>query len=1308
MNDLINISNSHVSSENNDRIERNTLLYPISKAFLEQYPQYSDMIDTFDQSVESMCKLINSDSVIDTVITCKNGYNINFKLNMKNVRMYTPDSIEAAKFSNYGYTPTPNFALATKKTYSAVMVADINFSISHINVINGQTSNEYTGIVKDGYCVNIPIPMGCKYCSLRKYDPRTLVKSAEDRKELYGYFIIDGFIRYILPIYKKPFNKPIILKNDYDEQLSRTEVLYTSGYEYENSYYTIGAMVIQKTASTGRSGRQGSLPDFGFSLMFNHPAMNTETVIAGKHSKKLINFIPIRFMFYAFGCNNDEDILKYICPGLNDFSLMNAICNACTRGYKHMEAIKLAELKIVKNDDDYIILEEPLTENIAKYIIGCIILNANTKKEILEKSKNSIILYKTYIIELVNDILNNRMMPGVKRDENRNNAICLELGYIVSKLYYIGLGLESSQDKTSLTNRRIRIGQQLSREFKTFHNVRLRDIITDIKPVIEQHSSYNDLTQTISNRLLSLAKTISGNQSRSLINAFKGTSKEQSKLRTEILVPKNQIFVWNKLREIVISSELKVVGATVSWEHRTVHQSELFFICPTETPEAGSQTGRFKTPTIHTRVTLSSHNDNTTEMFKPDEESIKKLIKTSPEFVTNVVSYDTYYNIRINGSIVGFIPELDPVEKLYRKLMDARYLDDNIPIDCTIVLNNNNGSLDIWTDTGRLTSLFVVVNKTFDIKIGKKNKQENVKLTDINIVVKKEFKEWIDMCNKTPSLLPSSGTSSDTLSNTSSNTPLNIGLKKNFIEYLCPDMAITNCVIAPSLSEFYENPILYTHIALPGSVHGIIAANIPCINMNAGVKAAYATNHVKQAIGVVNKYPQLDYPAEKNILLKPQAPLVSTCTYNYLNLSDYAYGTNVIIMFAQWRDNQEDCTIFNREFIEHGGLKIDSLHVEDYNIENNTEVFKLPNQNNKLIGNPDSYYKIDPQTALPSKVSEKFYTNDVLIAKINNTNGIEHDTSILNKIPDGKYPVTFENRPARCIIKSSIQDNNLLMKRVTFGNYRAPIVGDKANSEHCQKGTIGAIIDPDKMPYNSTGIRPDIIFNFPAIYKRKTYGHIYVSMLSLISALYGCPIDCTPYHTVRTTEELYELARKIGLDDNGYDTVYDPITGRPLKCRVFIGCHYWERQSHLVEQKLNIRNGGPIVIETGQPMKGRKHNGGQSSDRMSFDAHNAAGICEIIRDLHLNQGSQTTIGVCNICKSPFGYYNKENKRWVCPACGVHTEFTIKNVPPASVLMFNILNGLHIGIEYDENGNLNNNFQNNNTLPNPDKIDSDNK
>ena len=1267
--DLYSINQNEINIVETNNLSNNTLLYPIAKAFLEKYSQYYDIIRTYENSVESISDIVEKDSILNTYFNIDNNTFVNFKCWIDNVRIYSPDSLEAATYSNFGYIPTPNIALATKGLYSAVVIGDINYSYtiyhkqntfnSYIDLIESvqdrNLNTTYKSKILNGYVVNVPIPIGCKWCSLNHYDPATLIKSGEEMKCMYGYFIVDGFIRYIIPIYKKPFNKPIVIKNNFDEQLSRTEILYTKGYEYENSYYMVGAMVVPKVNHVGRGGNTASPPDFGFSLQLNHPTMNAESTFGGaKRSHRLFNFVPIKFLFCAFGCLTDEEMIRYICPQMNDFGLINTIAYACLQGYKHREAVKEASIKL-KPDANYIIYDEPMTEFTAKYIIGTIILNEKTKNELLEKCGKNEDDFKTLVVQTVTLIFNERFMPGIGDTEtgskvNRNTAICVELGMIIQKLYLIGCGLDASQDKTSLTNRRIRNGQQMSREFKAFHNVRLREIQTEIKKVFQERRDMSQLSAILSSRMQTMGKNISIDQSRSLINAFKGTSKEQSKLRTELITCKNQVFVWNHIREIVISSELKTVGATVSWDHRTVHQSELFFICPTQTPEGGGQTGRFKTPTLYTYITLATKGTKIIDIIQNDKNYISS-IKT-------VSHPESLFVIRMNGSVIGYIPEYEPVESLYLELMNSR-ANGTIEVDASIILDRQLGNLDVWTDTGRIVSLFVKVDTCFNIKLNTTNFHLEGEITPVP-----EFIEWLSEC-------------SDSIDK------LDDGIKHRFVEFMDPEMAINNAVIAPSIKEFYLKPTVYTHIALPNHIHGITAGVVPAINLNAGVRTSYITNHVKQAIGPVMRYPQLKYVAENNILIAPQVPLVRPCTYDFLHLNETPYGQNIIVAFMQYKYNQEDAIILNQASVESGFLKIDSLMTKIYKIDKNDEEFKIPPSGTTLNGNADSYAKIDPSTSLPKNIGEVFYQNDCLIAKITKTQDGVSDTSILNDKPDGKYPVSANLRPLRCIIKNKIHGENKIMKMALFGQYRVPIVGDKFNSEHAQKGTCGRIMPPELLPYTTNGIRPDVIFNPPSIFKRKTYGHIYLPILAKISALLGCPIDCTSYHTIRNEDDISALLKSMGLNDAGYETMYDPITGRPYKSRIFFANHYWERQSHLVEQKLNIRNGGSRDMVTNQPTKGRKHGGGQAIDRMSFDAHIAAGICEIIRDSHLNQGSKIKIGICNRCHTTMGYLHKETNTWMCPRCGAHRDIIVREVPPSAVLMTHIFNGLHIAVDYFE-------------------------
>ena len=1275
--DLRDINQEQIPDEINPELEKNVMLYPISKAFLEKFPQYQDINTTYDQAMDLIGEIIKNVQIIDTFISITEDQQVHFRLWMENTRFYTPDSIESMEFSNFGYVPTPNIAIVNRKQYTATMVADIHYEYSFRQIKGDiksysdiyhefqRTNIKLTkSVIKNGYVVNFPIPIGSKYCSLNNYDKNTLMRSGDEMESMYGFFIIDGLFKYLIPIYKKPFNMPIVLKNLYDEQLSRTEIIYTKSFDYENSYFIVGAMVVQKGIAVSKDINHASLPDFGFSLQLQHPKMKTENITESK-SKKLINFIPIKFLFYAFGCTNDKEMMSYICPGGDDIGLINAIRLACIQGYKHKEVLEQAKIDL-DLDDTNIHYKEPLTRFMARYIIGMIILKDDTIKKIaellglegtnqltdLERKTKEMTDFRTIIVQTVSAIFNERFMPGagLLSETNRDTSICIELGNIVRDLYYIGSGLEVSQDKTALTNRRMRHGQQISYEFKSFHGVRLREIVEQVAPLFKERKNLTNIDILLKNKIVDMAKNISIAQSKSLINALKGTSKEQSKIKAEYISFKNYIFLQNLERQIVISSSTKQKGATVSWEHRAVHQSELFFICPTQTPEAGVQTGRFKTPTIYTKLTLGTSGEK--EM---------SYLKQQKEYIANVSYTDRpkTYIIKINGSIVGYVKEFHDVERLYNNLLKAR-CDNSIENDSSIVLNHKLSQLTIWTDTGRIVSPFVVVKNVCEMKLT--SKANSIEITG-TINYRPEFINWLLECS------------------------VNIykyddGLKYGFIEYLDPNMAINNAVIAPTVKDFYMKPHMYTHIALPNHIHGIIAALIPAVNMNVAVRGALSTNFTRQAIGSCVRYPQLKY-IDVNILASPQIPLARTCTYDHLRINEYPYGQNIIVAFIQAKYNQEDALILNSASVESGLLQIDSIVNISDEIENKTEEYGIPGDKTTKNGNLAAYNKINPMSALPRNVSELFYHDDPIIGKIRKTVDGEIDISMLNEKLDGKHPITANQRPLRYICKNKIVDDSKQYKVASFGQFRVPIVGDKFNSEYAQKGTVGKILPVDEVPYTSTGLRPDIIFNPPAIIRRRTYGQIYIGILCKIAALLGCPIDTTQYHTLRTDEDLFKILKHLGLEENGYETMYDPDTGRTFESKIFVSNHYWERQSHLVEEKLNIRNGGPRVPETMQPTRGRKNTGGQMIDRMSFDCFIASGAFEMLRDSFLNQGSKIKTGCCRKCGYLLGYHNNLSKEWICQQCGRHDEFTIKEIPPATVLLTHILTGCHIGIDYED-------------------------
>lgn len=1227
------LNQNKIADEHNERIERNTLLFPICRAFFQDHPFHSDMIIGYDKALEHLDSILSKDAVLDQRFKI-GDITYFFKLRGNNVRIFSPDSEEAMKYSSQGYIPTPNIAIAKRMNYSALIMADIIYSFGTVSLNERREDEErelLTDELLDSFIFNLPIPIGSKYCSLNHYSKELLQQLGEDFESIKGFFVIERLLKYLVNVYRKPFNSPIILKNNYDNQMSRMEAIYTAGADYESSYYIIGSMMAPP--KTRNKNNLATVPDFIFSLQFNHRVMNSVVLINGKKPKDLINIVPINVMFKALGCRTDEELLRYICPAMNDFGLIHTIRNAILQGAKHKEAYDKAQIgyQIINNN---IILDKPIDKLTARYIIGILILNEETLQG-YSKLYPSREQFKINIAALVGDILDECLMPGFKVDKER--SICVELGFLVRHLYLIGMGLEESQDKCSLLNKRLQGGAQMEREFKAFWNVRLRDISREVIATVQDESAQVEIIKNIKQKMPKVLQTCSLEMTNSFINSFKETSKENSKIRVDQVVPKSMSFVKGKLREIVITSSTRQKGAKVAWEHRMVHQADMFFVCPAHTPESGAQVGKYRMPVIYSCITI----------YRNGKEELEWLQKHK-NFIGNAnVNLATHYQIKINGNIVGFVEMYDKVEQLFNDMLMARSKGD-ISMYISIVLNHSQGILYVWTDCGRLMAPFVVVKNCFDI--GKE------------ITINKDFQKWLQKCSVDVGCFEE-------------------GVREGFVELLDTAMAVENWCIAPTIEMFYEKPHLYSHIALPQQLNGMECTMVSGFNMNNGVRNAYESNQVKQSIGHVWKFPQLKYCGDSNTMLSPQIPLARTNAYQCSGMFRTPAGQNVIVCFLLYKYNQEDGIIMNQDSVDNGLLKINSITTFLSEIKRD-EDFKMPPKDIPLKCNPDSYGKISSATCLPSKIGTEFFTDDVIIGKISKSNSNIIDSSVANIQSDGRFPISISPRPKRCVEINKIHGEDKGIKLLNLGQYRNPIEGDKFNSEHAQKGTLGKILPNEKIPYTANGIRPDIIFAPHAIFKRETFGHLYIPFLQKIACLLGCPIDSTPSHTARSIEELEEIAKQLGLDESGFETMYDPDTGKSFKA--FIGVHYWNRQSHLTEDKISVRNGGLRSADTQQPVKGRKSGGYASTvDRMATDCFNSAGINMYSRSSRLDQGSSIKVGVCSNCYCMRCYYHEKKKYWICPQCGQHTGITVKKIPQASVLISQIFTALHVNIDVKE-------------------------
>lgn len=124
------------------------------------------------------------------------------------------------------------------------------------------------------------------------------------------------------------------------------------------------------------------------------------------------------------------------------------------------------------------------------------------------------------------------------------------------------------------------------------------------------------------------------------------------------------------------------------------------------------------------------------------------------------------------------------------------------------------------------------------------------------------------------------------------------------------------------------------------------------------------------------------------------------------------------------------------------------------------------------------------------------------------------------------------------------------------------------NSRAGQKGTIGILLRASDMMFSESGVQPDIIMNPAAIPSRMTMGQLIETLLGKVASLEGQELDGTPFCKFELVE-IKERLKALGYEENGYEYMYNGMTGRKIKNMIFIGPTYYQRLKHMVADKIH-------------------------------------------------------------------------------------------------------------------------------------------
>lgn len=251
----------------------------------------------------------------------------------------------------------------------------------------------------------------------------------------------------------------------------------------------------------------------------------------------------------------------------------------------------------------------------------------------------------------------------------------------------------------------------------------------------------------------------------------------------------------------------------------------------------------------------------------------------------------------------------------------------------------------------------------------------------------------------------------------------------------------------------------------------------------------------------------------------------------------------------------------------------------------------------------------------------------------------------------------------------SANADEMYLIKLLLRQTRRPELGDKFSSRHGQKGVTGLIVQQEDMPFNESGICPDMIMNPHGFPSRMTVGKLMELLGGKAGLLEGKFHYGTAFGGSKVSDICEELV-KHGYNYLGKDILTSGITGEPLEAYIYHGPVYYQKLKHMVLDKMHGRARGPRAVLTRQPTEGRSRDGGLRLGEMERDCLIAYGASNLLIERLMISSDAFDVDVCNKC-GLLGY-----KGW-CHNCRSSMNVSSIRIPYACKLLFQELQAMNI-------------------------------
>lgn len=1103
-------------------------------------------------------------------------------------------------------------------TFSAPLSTDFTFT-TYARKKDGSTLEQKVEL-KDLFIGEIPIMVRSNADNTGRMTRPALVMSHDDPNDHGGYFIVDG-IEWVVELSENILFNYVHYYFNKGRARVYAEIISKAGDTFENS-----SRLMLKLTKTGTL----------------HFELNASTKFRAFR-------IPFLVLFRSLGVTSDRDLYELV---LGDLDRTDAEAAHIRRGLD-----MAVSLLGGKEDKEYKALLQNDVRDPQEVLAQMLLIAAEQELSYIQKEEGKPLESRLDSEEgrrlIVADSVpewDRNLLPHLGTTAEARSAKARFIAGMLARVFLVDGGFYPTTDRDSLRTKRIHpAADSLAKTFKTVVNaVVIRSIRRQLreayKNVTFKAIRFDKVIQeAIRSRTLvtKLAEAIKSGDEELILDG--GTSVKNR-------VPSQQMKRKNMLNSIVATRMVSANAANVgkgndrAEELRRVHPSMAGFFDATQTPDTGKGVGMKKQLALTCQISpsgagalLKDHIRRLTSEGNQNKNGDKPF--TLYDYVrTPPVKARQMSTLFVNGDPLGFVESGSDVVQYFKQMRRSAKEWRTITVDW----NSSSSDIYLWNDRGRpIRPLLRVENG--ELVLTQAQLERIRTSTDADALLEDLF---------------ASGA----------------------LEYISPEES-EGSLIAPSWNTLYATtqrerageipPHRYTHCEIQPAVVGLASMISPFINHSECSRNSILTNQAKSAMGIFST--AFPYRTDKDTPLMPvvDMPLCPTLTNRIVPPN----GRNVIVAIMIFDGlNQEDSAVSNRG--SSGRCLMDSYRFDFYTARQEAgEVVAVPDLREANIRPNANYGKLrrDPPNAGLPQLGVEFHKNDILVGRVATVQGKDGPEKV-----DKSLVYRRGNESALVLGVDSYQDQRgdysatATVVKVKVVHERPLRERDKISARSGNKAVLGKQLNRADLPYTRSGMVPDIIMTPMGIPSRQICNQLIEMELASYAAKHGVLIDASPFMQAHlstvlertledaskdlakgknpdNTNEESELAR-IGFRRVAMEPVYDPVTGRRIPSKIYMGPTFIQRLAHDIVDKSYGVTSGAIDPLTRQPKGGKARDGSFRFGEMEKDAVVAHGAQAILDNKFFRDSDRHILHICRTCQRRAAV-NPRRDVYLCAQCG---------------------------------------------------------